>query len=328
VEVGVLLELVRNGQNKIVVVEIAADLRADWLRIEWSRWWCCRRRRSGCATGCGCVSRSAATTTCASPSPSPTGLRLELVLDNSGGVPRLRVQAYITGRCWDVHVEIFEQFVHPAYQLVTAPLTLYKLEGQRAATTGALYGWGSTAAAGTCTASATRRCVSRCSTSSTSSTAVGSWGTAATRAAATRGQACKVNAQFPRFQLHVKVEKGRRLSAKTAAAAGWTCANRFETGAELPEFGKQLWGGVGINTYTQRRQLYIAIELEGSGDGTRILFINTMNCVEDHGAVFDCARHWSYAVLRPCEYHSAVAAYPSEGGSQRAQSVFTCRGND
>ena len=77
-----------------------------------------------------------------------------------------------------------------------------------------------------------------------------------------------------------------------------------------------------------RRELDVAVEMEGRGDRARILRIDAVDRVEDHRAIFDRAAERPDAVLRPRQHHSAVPRHSAERRTQRAEPALARRRHD
>src|SRR4051794_11642364 len=112
------LVLVGDRQDHVVVVEVARDHSANGLRVVRN----CLSRRA-----CRGV-RTSATTGATSPS---RWLRLELVGNDRGWMPGLRVQANVEATvraAGDVHVDVLQQLRHLRDEDLPATLRLNELE--------------------------------------------------------------------------------------------------------------------------------------------------------------------------------------------------------
>src|SRR5262245_11049815 len=93
------LIFVRDGEDDVVVVQIARDLRADGLRVQRRRW-CCG------SCGCGRITTASAASTSAAATTTTRGTKAERHLNDRHGMSRLCVNARV-GRA-DVKIDVFQ----------------------------------------------------------------------------------------------------------------------------------------------------------------------------------------------------------------------------
>ena len=114
---GVALVFVRDGEHQIIVIEIARDLCAEWLRIlRWWWRWCWLGRCCGVTAASTSATATATATASAKSSRSHTKAHLHHGHRMSG----LRVHARVCGA--DVDVDVLEILLPGDDELISSPL--------------------------------------------------------------------------------------------------------------------------------------------------------------------------------------------------------------
>src|SRR6185312_15950539 len=289
--VVVNLELVRDGQDQVVVVQVAEDLTADGLRVELRR----RRgwRGATCATG---------------------RLRhTKLVRQHGAGVSGLRVGANVRERASDIHVQILEELRPLRHQHVAATFCLKKLESRYPATiheTRIPVGGGN-------------RIRRRCRTIVTPLAA-------AAHRQRWQVVEIESDLLCLDLYVRIERRGIFDIESAAATETGYrrTRSDGHWLHSQFLQFVHQFLWRLVVHTDAKRTEIDASIELERHRHRGRILLIHAVNHVEHHRSVFARTHDGSHAILRPSEHHAAVTTDAAERRTKRTQATADRRRYD
>src|SRR5262245_13914536 len=115
------LIFVRDGQNDVVVVQVAGDLRADRLRIE--------RRRRCCGSCCSGRIATAPTGTTTTSAATACGANTERHLHDRHGMSRLRVNARVGSA--NIEIDVFQILLPRGDEHLTTTLCVDEVHRRR-----------------------------------------------------------------------------------------------------------------------------------------------------------------------------------------------------